>query len=769
MDSPIQTKASEVFVRRDVRCHATSEVDFSSFSTLSHSTIQPRNDQAHASQNSHGGVASQSGIAAGGPDFWMMLHRALRGRYGVVLTLSAGFAVAGAWAGFTLGQRVYSATGLVRIAASLPAVMRETDQNRTIPNFDGYLQAQRDTIMSRDMIETAMASEAWRQFVASGEELTEQQFAKAMKVDVRPRSDHLKISFTHKNPELAATAIRSIVGAYEASFQDQQGQFESERQRQLADRRASLSKDLSNLESELRQVANGTTTAELDVAIMVASDRIKKLKATLSEVQSAMMGGVTSQRHDQPARSPEDVANAEMLRVTIAELVRAEEQLAQVKSQGYTAHHRLVKRLEALVQDRKARVEELRVASTSNSKTETAPVQDSSLEDKAANLITMISKAERELRDATTRRSELSALIARVAPVRHSLQETETRLDALKTEATASNRLTVVSAGDVPMSPLLDNRLKSAALGGFVAGVGSLASFVLLASIRRRSRFSSDVSDDLRDRVPFVMALPDVMHTPGLASDAVHRVHELRMRLQPRTASDRRTLLISGAGEQDGGTGLALSLALSFVSAGFRTLLIDGNLAMRRLSDKLEAGTCPGLTDATNNGEPLLWTTSAGFAFLSAGTGEAMDACRLSPTATAKVLAYLRERFDVVLIDSDSMTGGLVAPAIAPLADGVVLEVKRGQDMSSILSAADLVESLGGVIACAAFNDASPSEFPGEHTQSSLVQVPVSQAERLGALAAVMADSLHLNSDDDFHLNAGGLPVNPTGSNKRAA
>jgi uncharacterized protein involved in exopolysaccharide biosynthesis len=758
-----------VFVRRDVGRHATSEVDFSSFSTLHHSTSQPRNDQAQASNASPSAVASQSGIAAGGPDFWMMLHRALRGRYGVVLTLSAGFAVAGAWAGFTLGQRVYSATGLVRIASSLPAVMRETDQNRTIPNFDGYLQAQRDTIMSREMIEAAMASEAWQQFVASGDGMSEQQFAKALKVDVRPRSDHLKISFSHTNPELAASAVRSVVGAYEASFQDQAGQFESERQQQLEGRRATLAKELGTLESQVRQVANGATTAELDVAIMVASDRIKKLKGALVDAQNALLGGISPSRSSQPVRSPEEVANAELLRVTIAELVRAEEQLAQVKSQGFTAQHRLVKRLETLVQDRKARVEELRAASVAAANTETAPEQDASLEEKAANLIAMVSQAERELRDATTRRSELTALNAKAATVRQSLQETDTRLDALKTEASASNRLTVISAGDVPMSPALDNRLKSAAFGGFVAGVGSLAAFVMLASIRRRSRFSSDVSDDLRDRVPFVMALPDVLHTPGLASDAVHRVHELRMRLQPRTASDRRTLLISGAGEQDGGSGLALSLALSFVSAGFRTLLIDGNLAMRRLSDKLEAGTCPGLTDATHSGEPLLWKTSAGFSFLSAGTGDAMDACRLSPTSTGKVLAYLRERFDVVLIDSDSMTGGLVAPTIAPLADGVVLKIKRGQDMSSVRAAAELVESLGGVIACAAFNDASASEFPGDHAQSSLVQVPVSQAERLGALAAVMADSLHLNSDDDFHLNAGGLPINPTGSSKRAA
>lgn len=736
---------------------------------MNHTPSQPRHDQTPASHGSQSVGASTSSIASGGPDFWVMLHRALRGRYGVALTLSAGFAIAGAWVGFGLGQRVYSATGLIRIASSLPAVMRETDQNRTIPNFDGFLQAQRDTIMSRETIESAMAGEAWQPFAAIEPNLTAQQFAKALKVDMRPRSDHLKISFTHKDPTLAAAAVRSVVEAYEGSFQDHHGRIEDDRQRQLADRRETLAKELGEIEAQVRRIGNGATTAELDVAIMVASDRVKKLKGSLADVQNAMVSGVSVRHAANAPKTPEEIAASELLRVTISELARAEDQLAQIKSRGYTAQHRLVKRLETLVQDRQARVQELQVLAAGASEPEGAPQKDASLDEKAASLVGMIGDAERDLRDVTTRRADLSSWIAKAAPIRQSLQETDMRLDALKTEASASNRLTVISAGEVPMSPLLDNRLKSAALGGFVAGVGSLAAFVMLVSVRRRSRFSSDVADDLRDRVPFVVALPDVLHSPSLASDAVHRIHELRMRLQPRTTADRRTLLISGAGEHDGGTGLSLSLALSFVSAGFRTLLIDGNLAMRRLSDKLEAGTCPGLTDATQHGEPLLWKTSAGFSFLSAGTGDAADACRLSPTATAKVLSYLRERFDVVLIDSDSMTGGLAAPAIAPLADGVVLKVKRGQDIANVRAAADLVESLGGVIACAAFNEASASEFPGEHPQSSLVQVPVSQAERLGALAAVMADSLHLNSDDDFQLNAGGLPMKPTGSNKRAA
>ena len=57
-------------------------------------------------------------------DFWRTAHRAVRGRGRLVLLLAAAGGLLGAWAGLMLGQRVYAATGMVRIASVLPQVLQ---------------------------------------------------------------------------------------------------------------------------------------------------------------------------------------------------------------------------------------------------------------------------------------------------------------------------------------------------------------------------------------------------------------------------------------------------------------------------------------------------------------------------------------------------------------------------------------------------------------------------------------------------------------------
>src|SRR5688500_5645749 len=72
-------------------------------------------------------------------DFWRMSHRALRGRYRMAALLAAVGAVVGMSFGSQLGQRLYTSVGLIRIASVLPQVMGETDQNRPMAMFDGFI------------------------------------------------------------------------------------------------------------------------------------------------------------------------------------------------------------------------------------------------------------------------------------------------------------------------------------------------------------------------------------------------------------------------------------------------------------------------------------------------------------------------------------------------------------------------------------------------------------------------------------------------------
>jgi len=133
-------------------------------------------------------------------DFWRTAHRALKGQYRFAALLAAGGTVLGAIIGSQLGQRVYSSTGLVRIASVLPQVMHETDQNRPMAMFDGFIAAQRDVMLSRDVIEGALQEEPWRRAQRTGLAPSDAQFAANLKVETRARSDHLKVIFYRQRP-----------------------------------------------------------------------------------------------------------------------------------------------------------------------------------------------------------------------------------------------------------------------------------------------------------------------------------------------------------------------------------------------------------------------------------------------------------------------------------------------------------------------------------------------------------------------------------------
>lgn len=708
-----------------------------------------------------------------------MAHRALRGRYKRVIAWGLALALLGAALGSTLGQRLYSSTGLVRVAIATPAILTETDQNKPIPNFDGFIQAQKDVLSSREMIHAAMETSVWQQLVASGKFLTDAQFAAGLKVETRPRSDHLKVTFTNSDPDVAGFAVRSIILAFQSSFTRKQAEFEDDRLAQLRARRDALSVELEGLNAQRGTVGAGSDSAELDSQCIVAMDRVKRLRNALADVQAAMAGGpdLTSSQMES-ALTPEQRAADAALKQAITDLAKSRTQLGQLLSQGYAPEHRLVRRLASQVQERTERVAALQASAAaqgeeSDQPTDELPAADLPLKTREHNLIELASDAEATLKDVTARRARLAELDTRVDETNKSLRETESRLDALTTEASNGGRLTVVNPGDVPMAASLDNRFKASVLGGLIGCVLPFGGCIFSSLVRRRSRFSMDVSEELEDRVPCVVSLPDLKARPSLALSACQGVHDLRLRLQPRTASDRRTLLVSSTQVKDADSGLSLSLALSFVTAGFRTLLVDANFASKHLSTLLCASESPGFGSVVTGGEPLLWRSPSGVAFLSAGPGGGELAHKLSPASTSKLLTALSDRFDVVIIDSDSVVSGLSAPAFVPLVDGVVLEVERGEEMALLRSAADQVESLGGVLAGVAFSKAAASEFKGRRSnqgdhKGQQASAPAAQSQ-FGPLVDAMMASMSLNPADDFVLSAINIAFNANGKSQRAA
>ena len=722
-------------------------------------------------------VAAPSAGVSPAPSFdlWRTAHRALRGNYRTVCVVGAIGAIAGAGVGLMFGKRLYTATGLVRIASVLPTVLKETDQNRPMAMFDGFIQAQRDLILGRDMILAASSDESWRR---SGDRVrppSEEDFAAGLKVETRPRSDFLKVSFTGPEPDTAAASVRAIVSAYQKSFTREQERSESQRTGQLKSRRESLLAESQSLQTEMDAIADGRTAAELEPLCASAADRVKRLRNALAEVQVALAGGPeVVQRQTPSGRTPGDAVTDEILRSYTVEMVRIENLLAEARSRGCGSAHPSIQRLERLADEYRARVASFTSATETSRSARASAAAPMSLAARQTSLQMFTKAAEDDLKRLTSERSQLTLLEDRAAALNKNLSDTDARLDALATEASLGNRLTVVSSGEKPITAAIDNRAKTATVGA-LTGMGlPIAAMVLVTSLRRRYRFSDEVAEDLAYRVPFIGVLPDLIEDKQFGPVAAHGIHDLRVRLQPASAEHPRTYLVTSASDGEGKSSLSLALGLSFAAAGFRTLLIDADTGSRRLSFSFDTSDCPGLSEAMAGDRPFIRAVRSGLAVLSAGRNRPQDACRFSPVAAASLLTDLLGQFDVILIDGDPVLTGARSSVIAPLVDGVILTLSRGQEQKVLLDAARQVEMLGANLGGVVFNRASVADFPEIVVrQSQLLSTEnrhlSRRLERFGLLVGATLSSLSLVEAEELDLAPFDAGQPAKGTSHRAA
>jgi len=215
-----------------------------------------------------------------------------------------------------------------------------------------------------------------------------------------------------------------------------------------------------------------------------------------------------------------------------------------------------------------------------------------------------------------------------------------------------------------------------------------------------------------------------------------------------------------------------MSLGLSFAAAGFRTLLIDADLSSRQLTRAFNADDAPGMAEATAGETPAIRRVRAGLSVLTAGRCRPQDACRVAPGATGRVLAGIRDRFDVVLIDSEPILTGLTASVIAPQVDGVILALASGQEPAALNNAVTRIERLGARIAGAVFNRAPSSDFRttlDAHSGGVAARPLPERLARFGALAGTMLASLSLSREDDLELLSDGMSLARSDDAKRAA
>jgi capsular exopolysaccharide synthesis family protein len=211
-------------------------------------------------------------------------------------------------------------------------------------------------------------------------------------------------------------------------------------------------------------------------------------------------------------------------------------------------------------------------------------------------------------------------------------------------------------------------------------------------------------------------------------------VHQIRVMLQVHAGSGGPVVYhVTSACPGEGKTSLVASLALSYAAAGHNTLVVDADLIGQRLTHGYGLEERPGFREAlaahggakVDGGRCDVY--GAGVANLSvmpAGLSDGRDACAISSAIVERVMASLRKRYDVILVDSGPILGSLEALVVSQVSDGVILTISREQQKPLVDRAVKQLKSVGARIAGMVFNKAERSDFRRSVGVTSLRSIP---------------------------------------------
>jgi capsular exopolysaccharide synthesis family protein len=222
----------------------------------------------------------------------------------------------------------------------------------------------------------------------------------------------------------------------------------------------------------------------------------------------------------------------------------------------------------------------------------------------------------------------------------------------------------------------MDRRIKSArdveqqglTLLGVVPAIDA-ANPSVYARGRRRSlqKTASDVKPDT------------IAHTHPMSSVA-ENCRTIRTNLMFAGETPLRTLCVSSASPQEGKTTVTANLAISIAQSGKRVLVVDTDMRRPRVHRAYGVSGKRGLTqvivgEATVD-EVVQDSGIPNLSILACGPIPPNPAELLHRERFAKLIAEVRDKFDIVLFDSPPLSAVSDAAVLAPQLDGILVVVR---------------------------------------------------------------------------------------------
>jgi capsular exopolysaccharide synthesis family protein len=294
-----------------------------------------------------------------------------------------------------------------------------------------------------------------------------------------------------------------------------------------------------------------------------------------------------------------------------------------------------------------------------------------------------------------------------------------------------------------PVSPNVTLNLVLGAVVGLIFGVG-IAFFLEYLDTSVKSL--EDVERYLQ--VPVLAVIPKdvgILHKQsGMSPDAeAYRILRTNIEFNRKNPEDNAITVVSG-GAGEGKSTTLVNLAYICAQGGYTTLMIDADLRRPRLHTFFDINNSVGLTNYLTTElmleDVILQTPVDNLYFMPSGILPADAAGILNSRRMSELIQDVKQRFDLVLVDSPPILGVSDASVLASEVDLTMIVVQhRKLPRNMLLRVKQAVENVGGNVIGVVLNNVdvrSDSQYQYYTSYYTYYAPAESQAGPVGSTAA---------------------------------
>lgn len=244
--------------------------------------------------------------------------------------------------------------------------------------------------------------------------------------------------------------------------------------------------------------------------------------------------------------------------------------------------------------------------------------------------------------------------------------------------------------------------------GGTVIGILFMSGLAILMDLADRSYRSpdeivSDLGKPVLGHVP-AMDLPNIKKVIDSVDASIITLHHSRGRIAEAFRSVRTGLFFSSRGSElkvvqvtspvpgDGKSTLSANLAVTMAQSGRRVLLIDADFRRPRLHKlfglEVDAGLAQLVSGESEIDEATYTTCIANLSLMAGGKRPSNPAELLSSNRFAELVEILRQKYDIIIIDTPPLLAVSDPSVVASLVDGVVLTMRLRRNVKPLATRA---------------------------------------------------------------------------------